>query len=156
MLLALAACGDDTPTGTDPTPNPVAWTYGTVSLQAADFYLEADGVKYLANVPQVDVGGSGASSTTSKTLELEWVENGVDMRLYIYLSADSAHWWSHEIRTYDGATNDDGTRWIYYYGEFFKSPVGSSFVGDVDLTSNDSDNGVTGRLHFTGLHLSAF
>jgi len=51
---------------------------------------------------------------------------------------------------------NDGTRWVYYYGEFFKSAVGSSFTGDVTLASDASDNGVSGTLHFKSLELSAF
>jgi hypothetical protein len=129
--------------------NPVSWNYQVVSLTADDFYIEAAGVKYLANVSNVFVDGS------SSTLELEWIEHETDMRLYIYFATDSANWWSYAIRTYDGAMND-GTRWIYYSGEFFKSALGTQFQGDVDLTSSGSDNGVVGRLHFKNLRLSAF
>jgi hypothetical protein len=129
--------------------NPVSWNTGVVSLTADDFYIDASGVKYLANVPGVSVGGS------SSTLELTWIEHGSDMRLYIYFAKDATNWWSYAIRTYDGAMND-GTRWIYYSGEFFKSALGTQFQGDVDLTSGGSDNGVAGKLHFKNLRLSAF
>ena len=147
-------CSKDTPTEPGNTGNAVLWDVGHVRLQADDFYIEADSVKYYANVANVAVGGSAGDSVYC-TLELEWVEYAKDMRLYIYFEADSSHWWSDEIRTYDGAMND-GTRWIYYYGEFFKSPKGSTFVGDVTLSSDDSDNGVDGTLHFTNLRLTAF
>ena len=122
-------------------------------VQAADFFLEANGVKYFANVPGVLVGGS--SGSTSRTLEVEWTEYGSPMRLYMYFRATTASWWSFEIRTYDGSV-DDGSRWIYYYGEFFMTAVGQPFTGDVDLTSDDSDNGVAGKLHFADLRLETF
>ncbi len=149
MGVLAISCSKDKPTDSTSKPNPVSWNTGVVSLIADDFYIQAAGVTYLANVLNVNVGGS------SNTLELEWVEHDTDMRLYVYFEADSANWWSDEIRTYDGAKND-GTRWIYYYGEFFKSTLGTQFQGDVDLTSNDSDNGVIGKLHFKNLRLLAF
>ena len=149
MGLLAISCSKDKPTDSTSKPNPISWNTGVVSLNADDFYIQAAGVTYLANVSNVDVGGS------SSTLELEWIEHETDMRLYVYFEADSANWWSDEIRTYDGAKND-GTRWVYYYGEFFKSTLGTQFQGDVDLTSSDSDNGVIGKLHFKNLRLLAF
>ena len=156
-LPCLVGCSDDTPTqaGTT-TGNPVLWDTGHIRLQADDFYLEADGVTYLANVDHVEIGGDwDSANNTYGTIELEWTEHGNDMRLYVYFQATTEMWWCDEIRTYDGH-KDDGTRWIYYYGEFFKSPVGSAFDGDVDLTNDDSDNGVEGKLYFTAMHLEAF
>ena len=149
MGLLAVSCSNDKPADSIGKSNPVSWNTGIISLNADDFYIEAAGVKYLANVSNVDVGGS------SSTLELEWIELDTDMRLYIYFDSNSADWWSDEIRTYDGA-KDDGTRWIYYSGEFFKSPLGTQFQGDVDLTSTDSDNGVVGKLHFKNARLLAF
>jgi len=153
-VIMVNGCSEKSPTKPQ-TKNPVLWDVGYVKLQATDFYIEADTVRYLANVDSLSVGGDPGSSTYC-TLELEWVENGTDMRLYIYFAADSANWWSDEVRTYDGAGDSDGTRWVYYYGEFFKSALGDTFAGNVDLTNDDSDNGVEGKLHFEDLSLSAF
>lgn len=152
VALALTGCAGDATGG---SMNHVLWDTGSVRLEADDFYIEAAGVLYRAAVPGVLVGGNPGNSTF-RTLELEWTEHGTDMRLYIYFEADAATWSSYEIRTYDGAPSSDGTRWVYYYGPFFESAVGSQFVGDVDLTSDGSDNGVVGRLHFTNLRLSVF
>ncbi len=147
-------CGD---TGSDPSQHAVLWQHGGVRLEADDFYVEIEGtgLRFLADVPGVTVGGN-TGNTTFKTLELQWTEHGTEMRLFIYFEADSISWHSYEIRTYDGAPNGDGTRWVYYYGPFFTTAVGAPFVGDVDLTSDGSDNGVVGHLHFTNLRLTAF
>ena len=147
-ILAIS-CSKDKPTAPTNKLNSVSWTAGTISLQADDFYIQIDSTKYFAKVSHLIVDGS------SSTLELEWTENAKGMRLYIYFESDSANWWSDEIRTYDGAMND-GTRWVYYVGEFFKSPLGTQFQGDINLTSNGSDNGVTGNIYFKNLRLTAF
>jgi hypothetical protein len=149
-----SGCSDD---AAGVSANSVLWEHGGVRLEAEDFYIEIEGtgVRYRANVPGVVVGGN-PGNPTFKTLELEWREHGTAMRLYIYFEADASEWQSYEIRTYDGAPDSDGTRWVYYYGPFFQSAIGSSFVGDVDLTSDASDNGVVGRLHFANLRLTAF
>ena len=152
----MASCQSKSPSEPAPALNPVLWDTGAVRLQSDDFYIEAAGVKFYANVSNVTVGGDPGSSTY-RTLELEWDENSTDMRLYIYFEADTLSWWSNEIRTYDTAhASNDGTQWVYYYGEFFKSPIGSTFVGDVDVTNDDSDNGVVGKLHFKGVQLDVF
>jgi hypothetical protein len=39
-----------------------------------------------------------------------------------------------------------------YYGTFFKSPIGQSFTGDVDLT-NDTADAIRGKVHMGGLKL---
>ena len=148
-----AGCSDDdSPTSPVSSTHDVSWDAGHVSLQADDFYIEVGGVKYVANVETIDVDGDPGSDDY-QSLELEWGENGTTMRLYIYLQASGGEWWSDEIRTYDGS--DDG-EWIYYYGEFFKSPLGTSFDGNIDLTSSESDSDIDGKLHFTGLRLTAF
>lgn len=148
MGVLAISCSKDKPTEATSNPKAVSWTSGTISLKADDFYIQIDSTKYLAKVSNLSVGGS------SSTLELEWTENAKDMRLFIYFESDSVNWWSDEIRTYDGAMND-GTRWVYYFGEFFKSARGAQFQGDVDLTSSGSDNGVTGHIYFKNLRLTA-
>jgi hypothetical protein len=148
--IAVSQCADSTGTSGN-----LSWSHGGVSLQADDFSIEVNGVLYRGNVPGVRVDGDPGIGDF-KTLEIEWTEHGTEMRLFIYLKADAGKWWSNEIRTYDGAPDSDGTRWVYYYGPFFETATGSSFTGDVDLTSDDSDNGVVAKLHFTNLRLSAF
>jgi hypothetical protein len=136
--------------------NPVSWTTDYVSLTAKDFYIEADGVKYLANVQGGSVHSDPGESDYC-TLEIIWNEHWQEMRLFIYFTADATHWWADEIRTYDGQSSG----WIYYEGMFFKTALGSAFVGDVDLTSSRSEESIQGeeiqgKVHFEGLELQAF
>jgi hypothetical protein len=108
LIVIASGCSDEPPSYPQPR-NPVVWDVGYVRLQASDFYIEAKGVRYLANVDSVNVGGDPGDDST-RTLELEWTEHSNPMRLYIYFVADSVNWWSDEIRTYDG-TVGDGTQW---------------------------------------------
>lgn len=153
-VIVAAACSSDKPTQSTPA-KAVDWDAGHVRLQADTFCIDVEGTEYLGNVAGVIVGGDGGD-TAYCTLELEWVENGDDMRLYIYFTADATHWWADEIRTYDGAPSSDGTRWVYYIGEFFKTPKGGTFAGNVTISSTYADNGVSATLYFGGMSLKAF
>jgi len=131
--------------------NSVSWDTGYVSLEADDFYIVANGEYFYADVIDVSVS-SDPGSLTYCSLELEWEENGVEMRLFIYFYANQSYWWSDEIRTYNGQVDSD---WIYYTGMFFKTSIGTAFTGDVDLQSDD-DNDYEGEIHFENLTLQAF
>ncbi|HEY31867.1 MAG TPA: hypothetical protein G4O10_02030 [Dehalococcoidia bacterium] len=127
--------------------NSISWETGQISLKADDFYIIADGECFYADVEDVDLHSD--PGTDDFTLEAEWQENGVEMRLNIYFYANQSNWWAEEIRTYNGQEDGD---WIYYTGEFFKTSLGSAFTGDVDLYS-DEDNDYTGQIHFEGIQL---
>ena len=148
------AGGSNTGSGSTSTAagQSVDWATTVVSLAADDFYIEADGVKYVANVQSVEVYSDPGDSEFC-TLELTWNEHGNEMRLLMYFVSDGTYWWSDEIRTYD--SQSPYSDWIYYTGEFFKTKLGSSFVGDRDLTS-DAGNAFQGEIHFKGLELQAF
>lgn len=75
------------------------------------------------------------------TLEAEWREQGVPMRLFIYFTSDGTDWWATSIRTYDGSERGE---WIMYEGEFFRSPLGKPYSGNLDLT--DPESGCSLRL----------
>jgi hypothetical protein len=129
------------------------WVGPTYTLTADDFVITANGVDFTAEVPaaSMNVGGDPGNPTYS-SIEATWTEHGVEMRLYIYLHNDGQQWWSDEIRTYDGRADGD---WITYTGDFFRSPLGTPFVGDLDLTS-DSGQTYAGRLRFENLRMSTF
>lgn len=105
--------------------NAVRWSTAAVDFVAEDFYLEAHGKRYLANVASVE-RHSDPGTATYRTLEVTWQEHGTEMRVYLYFAADATHWWVNEIRTYNGRTPGD---WITYTGEFFKTPQGRPFRG---------------------------
>lgn len=129
--------------------NSVSWTTGEVSLSADGFAIVANNYGFLGN-PDHQTINSNPSSATYTTLELVWHENGREMRLFIYFSADATHWWSNEIRTYDGQLAGD---WIYYYGDFFEQPLGTPFIGDLVLQSNGPSDTTHGTIYFLNLRL---
>lgn len=127
--------------------NTVRWQTEVVSLDAADFFIEAGGVRYV-DAPGAMRVRSDPGDLTYWTLEVEWREHDRVMRLNLYFAADGRDWWVSEIRTYDGR---DPADWIYYKGVFFKRPLGQAFAGDVDLSSSLP---FPGRLVFRGLQLA--
>lgn len=131
----------------------VDWKTNLVKLAADDFYINASGVKYIANVQSVEITSDPGDSEYC-TLELIWHEHGNEMRLNMYFRSDGTYWWSDEIRTYNGQQYPEAD-WIIYTGEFFKTELGSPFVGNIDFIS-DPDNNYSGTIHFGGLELQAF
>jgi hypothetical protein len=147
-FLYAGACQPGSDVG--PSPNPVAWHTPTVSLTADDFWIMADGQRYTSASAIVNVH-SDPGWATYTTLELIWTENGREMRMFIYFYANSTSWWSDEIRTYNGQTGYGD--WLYYYGTFFASPVGSAYRGNIDITNIATDQ-FRGEIHMHGLVLS--
>jgi hypothetical protein len=81
-------------------------------------------------VPTPDVTVDGDPGMANPTLELTWHERGIEQRIFIYFTSDGTNWWANEIRTYDGRANAE---WNTEQGEFFKSPLGTAYVGNVYL-----------------------
>jgi hypothetical protein len=180
LAVVAASCGDDAATTTAPastttaapttamtaaietttsvaeqagsTDNAVAWATDRVSLEADDFRIMADGAEFLGS------GGAELHSDPGDpdytTLEVEWQENGVEMRLYMYFEAVGAVWHCYEMRTYDGQPGGHWD-WIYYTGPFFESPLGEAFTGSVTLESDsdNEDNEYSGQVQFVNLRL---
>lgn len=132
--------------------NPVSWETNQVSLEADHYFLTADSDTFFANVSGVEVSSDPGDSAYC-TLEVTWHEKDVEMRLYIYFHCDGVDWWSDEFRTYNGKDQAD---WIYYYGTFFESPVGTAFTGVFEEASSDTGNTYSGKVHFQSLTLQAF
>lgn len=144
-----AATSEVTPT---PAPkNPINWKTDQALLQADDFYIVANGQKYLANTGNVRVS-SDPGSYVYTTLEAIWWEHGKEMRLFMYFNGDANKWWVSEIRTYNGQERGD---WIYYKGPFFESPRGTAFHGVDYLLESDSPDR-SGRLHLENFYVQPF
>lgn len=120
-----------------------------VSLVTSDFWIMADGMRFNGGSTEIDVHGDPGSPDYT-TLELVWNENDREMRFNIYFAADAKSWWAEEMRTYDGQVDGD---WLRYTGPFFKSPIGQTFHGDVDLINDRSDR-IRGEVHIHGLTMS--
>lgn len=125
-----------------------------VSLTAQALLIDVGGRSFAAP-PPLEVGGDPGMVNEYTTLELSWREHGVEMRLNIYFKSDGREWWSDEIRTYDGRTQGE---WIYHTGDFFRSKLGTPFVGDFDSTGREDEGAgkMKGRLRLPGLRLEAF
>jgi hypothetical protein len=161
LLLSLMACGRDETIRSELTAvegppdggalNPVAWKTPFVSLKADDFWIVADGQRFTGQGAEFALN-SDPGNAEYTTLEVVWMEGGVEMRLNIYFAADPTGWWSGEMRTYNAqpAPNSD---WLFYSGTFFASSIGAPFRGDIDLT-NDATNLYRGELHMHGVVLS--
>lgn len=133
----------------------IDWDGGGVRLEADSLRIEAMGTftgtpDIAQGEPAIQVGGD-SGSPTYRTLEVEWRERGVPMRLYLYLAADDTHWWVSEMRTYDGSS---GGEWISYPGPLFRTPLGGTWSGDFARDGRGGD--VPGSLRIDGLRLTAF
>jgi hypothetical protein len=152
LLLLYLSCKRESPISIDEeTLNPVSWKTSRVSLKADHFFIIADGDTFYSTDDELEVDSDPGDSGYC-TLEVTWIEKEVEMRLYIYFYSDGTYWWSNEFRTYNGKENGD---WIYYYGTFFKSKLGTPFTGSVEIES-DSSNYYKRKVHFTNLRLQAF
>lgn len=128
----------------------ISWDTGFVTLKAESVVVDVGGRQFAAPSRPASLQ-SDPGSSNYRTLEVTWPDQGVEMRLNIYFGADEDEWWANEIRTYDGRTPGD---WITYRGEYFRSAIGSSWTGDVDLGGGVGR--VSGSLHIDDLRLSAF
>lgn len=131
--------------------NSVNWRTDTVFLESSDFSMKVDGVTYQDRNDTLSIR-SNSGNLTYTTLEAVWYENNREMRMDIHFAADADEWWVYQIRTYDGQSPGD---WIYYIGEFFRTPFDSVYTGDVILsTAKNSPH--KGMIRFQGLELQAF
>ena len=144
-----AVPGDDGGPSTRAT-NPVSWTTEQVHLTADDFRIDVNGTEFVADDPAIEVQ-SDPGDPHYQTLELTWTEHGVEMRWYVYFQSDGVEWWSDEMRTYDGNAAGE---WVTFTGDFFRSPLGHAYSGELDVTA--ADHGVTSHLRVAGLTLAAF
>ncbi len=114
---------------TPPATHPVSWSTPNVSLLADELTIEVDG-KIFKGIPTQLLPASVRSDPGSynyTTLESMWIENGVEMRLFIYFTSDCTsslplrciRWSVSEVRVYNGKSPGD---WFIY------TPSDSSFA----------------------------
>jgi hypothetical protein len=129
---------------------PVHFATQQVRFDANALEIEANGQTFTSAGSNVDVN-SDPGTATYQTLELDWHEHGVEMRLYFYLAADAHDWWVSSLSTYNGRSNPD---WIAYPGPLFRTPLGTAFAGNVDLAPSGAPHGA--RLQIAGMRLQPF
>ena len=132
--LPAGACTDGTTPATFACSGSVQWNTPQVHLEGPAFSILTTGTTgaqtFTANDASVDVH-SDPGDAKYQTLELTWHENGVEQRWYIYFASDGKDWWATEMRTYDGSAEGE---WVYFTGARFRTPLGSAWSGDLDLT----------------------
>lgn len=96
------------------TPNTVEWETPYAYWGAGDFAIRIGDKYFTAQTPVTVRSDPGNDQYT--TLETEWTEHGVPMRLYAYFRlnppenpGDAAMWEIFDLRTYDGSQNGE---WI--------------------------------------------
>lgn len=141
--------------GSAPKPavegSPVHWLTKVVELQASDFWIDANGQRFTAAGAQVSVQ-SDPGDATYRTLEIEWIEHGVEMRLNLYFSSDATSSWVKEIRIYDGKVDGD---WLTVTGRFAEAPLRAIWAGDLDIGFSGAPgvDGGSARLHLGGARI---
>lgn len=104
-------------------PNPVIWKTAYNEFSSSDFYIQIGQTSFLGSG---NVRVHADPGVNRSTLELDWEENNVTMRLYFYFEkVENGMWQLYDLRTY----NSQGSDWIYYNvidtsGNPVKAPVG--------------------------------
>jgi hypothetical protein len=128
----------------------INWSTENVTFAASAFTIDANDQTFTTEDTGVDFD-SDPGDDSYQTLEITWTENDVEMRWYVYFASDGIDWWATEFRTYDGTSDSE---WITFTGEFFRTPLGTPFVGDVDL--NATERGITSRVRIENMVLQPF
>lgn len=144
--------GGGAPASSVPDGPAIDWSNEHVLFTADSFAIEAGGQRFTVADGDLDIDGDPGDDDY-QTLELTWAEHGVEMRWYVYFRSDGQQWWSDEFRTYDGAADAE---WVEFYGDWFRSPAGQAWHGDLDVSATSDDTGNSARLIATGVTLQPF
>lgn len=89
--------------------NPVVWKTRYVKLASSNFYIQIGDQTFYGDS---DISVQSDPGTDKTTLETSWMENGVEMRFFIYFQKTTDNSWEiYDLRTYNGQASGD---WIYY------------------------------------------
>lgn len=156
----LAACLAET----DTEDHPIQWQTEYATLTADDFYIMVNGKRFTGKDATFTVHSDPAAPQYRyTTLEVNWQENGAEMRFYIYFHHDDTSWWSNEYRVYNGDTTQPN--WIFFTNalsdlsqkngsSFFVTPLGQTYA-ESEFT-RFSNNGGIAHIYFKNLRLQAF
>jgi hypothetical protein len=153
VMLVVSLGGRDARVSTKPpvqgqptVTSPVWWKTALVTMTADDLAITVDGKTFTARDANVELN-SDPGDPAYWTLEADWTEHDVEMRVNMYFESDGRDWWASEIRTYNGKAEGD---WITYTGTYFKTPLGTPFAGGLDLREAASNS----SLHLGGLRIA--
>lgn len=118
--------------------------------------LSTDEVLFTAESVIIEVGGQQYSPPESvelhsdphptfQTLELQWRDHGVEMRLFFYFSRDADSWKVDEVRVYDGRPQGE---WVAIPGVVdLGAEIGVAAAGDLDVRVGDDELSARVRLN---------
>lgn len=135
----------------------IEWKTPQVELTADKFDLKIKGKKtktqrFKADTQALSVH-SDPGNPSYTTLEVEWTEKGVPMRLYMYFASDGKRWRVTEVRTYNGQNPGN---WLYYDG-FGGKRLGKPLrEDDFELKSKKDQSQLRGEIEFDDLRLLPF
>lgn len=113
-------------------------------LSVDDYLVTGAGRRFTGNgvAPSAhsDPGGP-----TYWSLELGWHDAGLAGALTLYFASDGRDWWVDEIRARALGIDE-----VTFTGNYFRSPLGAPFAGDLDLT----DQATSVTLHLGGIRLT--
>ena len=151
-LVAVTRRGDNNTPASGSGSAPFAWTTSRVVFTANTFTIDVGGKQFSPTGVKVDAY-SDPGNATYATLELQWEQYGVPMWVNMYFTADASNWWVTEIRTYNGLPADTAD-WVTVTGEQFRTPLGDTYAGDVDVTANENEAGIISHLRIGGMTLA--
>jgi hypothetical protein len=162
LSLSLAACATETPEPSpdgdaapdagvvdpgEPRTNPVSWQTGAAVLEAEDFHIEWNGVRYHGNPDDMELGGAPG------TLEVRWREHGHRLRLHIHFGQDPWHWWVQALCIYN---DSDAAPGICFEEPIrFRMPHGEP-LPRVSLDLRRSLEHASGAVRFENMRLQPF
>lgn len=116
----------------DPSALANQWSTPTVRAWFESLTVETAGLTFTPPQGLSDElsVGSDPGDDTYTTLEATWFQHDREMRMNLYFTADDSDWWVNEIRVYDG---EEQAEWVEWTGDYFRTPRGEAYVGDVDL-----------------------
>ena len=132
----------------DPPDPSISWETDSASLQADAIEMRRDDC-FFAGVGPTAVH-SDPGDPAYRTLEVDWMEQGIHSMLNVYFAADRDAWWVTEIRT-PVAEFYDHPSLPYHLSELTRTPRGASMEGDFRLENPDGSS-----LAIEGMRLTAF
>lgn len=128
----------------------IRWSTEVVGLAADSVRIDANGTALNTETPLLKVDGD-PGSLAYWTLEVTWIEAGLEQRLNLYFKADAQSWWIDEVRVYDNVGPQPD--WASFpQGPHFRTLLGQPFEGDIDLAGKGRNGPV--RLQIAGAVLA--
>ncbi|HET7725952.1 MAG TPA: hypothetical protein VFK54_01380 [Candidatus Limnocylindrales bacterium] len=132
------------PPAVDMTGKALRWETERVALGADRVVIDAGGRTFVGAGTAAPGGDPGSAARW--TLELMWLEHGMEQRLFLYFGADDAHWWIDEIRLYDAAAGREADWASLPPGPYARTPFGRPWSGTLDVVGEGRTGPVRVRI----------